>query len=147
MSGTLASSLRSRLVVLSCVLFVASLSACESVQERVSKQEDTLSAAGFIVKPANTPAREAMLVELPADRFVRRVNGDTIHYVYADPVVCGCLYVGTQDAYNKFKADELARNLVDEQLLTAQTYSDASWDWGAWGPWGGYPFAYGGFGW
>ena len=88
-----------------------------------------------------------MLKKLPPDKFVRRENGDTVHYVYADPVVCGCLYVGTQDAYNRYKANELTQHLVDEQQITAQTYSDASWNWNAWGPWGAYPFAYRPIGW
>ena len=133
---------RSRLTVLFCLSFLGGLDACESVQQRVTEQEDKLSAAGFIVKPANTPDRQAMLKKLPPGKFVRRENGDTVHYVYADPIVCGCLYVGTQDAYNRYKANELTQHLVDEQQVTAQTYSDASWNWNAWGPWGAYPFAY-----
>jgi len=59
-----------------------------------------------------------MLARLPADKFVMRQNGDRVHYVYADPLVCGCLYVGTQQAYNQYKANELAQHLADEQQLT-----------------------------
>jgi hypothetical protein len=146
MSDTSALSLRFQLLVLCCVLLLAGLGACESVQQRVTEKEDKLSAAGFIIKPANTPERQAMLKKLPANRFVRRENGDTVHHLYADPVVCTCLYAGTQDAYNRFKANELAQHLSDEQLLTAQTYSDQYWDWDAWGPWDS-PFAYRGIGW
>jgi hypothetical protein len=116
---------------------VGSLTACESQQQRVEQHEDLLSAAGFIVRPANTPERQAMLHRLPPHKFVQRVNGDVVHYVYADPLVCGCLYVGTQQAYNQYKANVLQQNLADEQQMTAQTYSDASWNWSAWGPWGG----------
>jgi hypothetical protein len=125
------------------VLVLGGLGACESVQHRITEHEDQLSAAGFIVKPANTSDRQAMLKRLPADRFVRRENGDMVHYVYADPIVCNCLYVGTQEAYNRFKANEFAQHLADEQQLTVQTYADASWNWSAWGPWGPYRFAYG----
>jgi hypothetical protein len=137
------------------VLVVAGLSsACQTEQQQVVQREDMLSAAGFIVKPANTPERKAMLARLPAHQFVMRQNGDTIHYVYADPLVCGCLYVGTQQAYNQYKANQLAQQLANEQQMTAQAYSDAAWNWNAWGPWGGpvgpvYPegFAYGPVGW
>lgn len=115
---------------------VAGLSACETQQQRISEHEDRLSAAGFVIKPANTPERQEMLKKLPADRFVRREHGDAVHFVYADPVVCGCLYIGTQEAYNRFKANELAQRFLDEQRMTADTYSDATWNWGAWGPWG-----------
>jgi len=74
-----------------------------------------------------------------------RQDGDRVYYVYADPVVCGCLYVGTQQAYNQYKANELAQHLADEQLLTAQTYSDSVWSWEAWGP--GLRFDYRAGGW
>lgn len=126
------------------------ISACESQSALVAKNEDALAAAGFVVRPANTPERIAMLNRLPPHQFVQRVNGDAVHYVYADPLVCGCLYVGTQQAYNQYKLHQLQQHLADEQLMTAQTYSDAAWNWGAWGPWGPgvpYGFAYGPVGW
>ena len=116
-------------IVGSLALSICGLTACESQQQRVEQREDLLSAAGFIVRPANTPERQAMLNRLPPHKFVQRVNGDVVHYVYADPLVCGCLYVGTQQAYNQYKANQLQQNLVDEQQMTAQTYSDASWNW------------------
>jgi hypothetical protein len=130
-------------------LALFALAACESQASRVEHKEDNLSAAGFVVKPANTPDRVAMLNRLPAHQFVQRVNGDTVHYVYADPLVCGCLYVGTQQAYNQYKANQLQQQLADEQLMTAQSYSDAAWNWGAWGPWPPGPpgFVYGPYGW
>src|SRR5271163_4714075 len=76
------------------------LSACQTQQQMVAQREDNLAAAGFIIRPANTPERQAMLAKLPANHFVQRVKGDTVHYVYADPLVCGCLYVGSQQAYS-----------------------------------------------
>ena len=68
-----------------------SISACQTESQRVTQNEDNLAAAGFIVKPANTPERQQMLHRLPAHTFVQRVNGDVVHYVFADPLVCGCL--------------------------------------------------------
>jgi len=136
---------------LGTLLAVAALGACESQQQMITQHEDKLAAAGFIMKPANTPERQAMLARLPAHRFVTRQNGDTIHYVYADPLVCDCLYVGTQQAYDLYKANQLAQHIADEQLMTAQTYSDAAWSWPAWGPWGPptpvVGFVYGPVGW
>lgn len=131
-------------------LCIGALSACQSQQQIVADREDNLAAAGFLVRPANTPERQVMLHRLPPHKFVQRVNGDVVHYVYADPLVCGCLYVGTQQAYNQFKANQLQKNLADEQAMTAQTYSDSTWNWGAWGPWvgPGYGFVYGpAYGW
>jgi hypothetical protein len=102
----------------------------------IERTEDNLAAAGFIVKPANTPERAAMLVRLPANKFVQRVSGDDVTYVYADPKACGCLYVGTQEAYGQYQKAMQAKNLLDQQADNAQLYSDNAWNWGAWGPWG-----------
>jgi len=133
------------------LLGTCGLTACQTQQQQVQQREDLLSAAGFIVRPANTPERQAMLNRLPPHKFVQRVNGDVVHYVYADPLVCGCLYVGTQQAYNQYKANQLQQHLADEQQMAADTYSDAAWNWGAWGPWTagpGFGFAYGpAYGW
>ena len=119
-----------------------------TAQQAVTQHEDKLSAAGFLIKPASTPERQQMLNRLPPHQFVRRDNGDKVHYVYADPLVCDCLYVGSQDAYNQFKRNEQEQHLADQQQTTAETYSDAQWNWGAWGPWGpGFGFGYGPTGW
>jgi hypothetical protein len=125
------------------------LSACLTQEQRIEKHEDALSAAGFIVKVANTPERQTMMHRLPPNKFVRRVNGDVVTYVYADPIACGCLYVGSQQAYNQYKRDQQQKNLADEQQMSAQMYSDSQWSWNAWGPWGPeYGFGYGpGIGW
>lgn len=131
------------------LLSLGFIAACQTAQERIEHHEDNLAAAGFIIRPANTPERQAMLQRLPAHKFVQRVHGDTIHYVYADPSVCGCLYVGTQQAYNQYKRDQQQKHLADEQQMSAAEYSDAAWSWNAWGPWGPqYGFMYGpGMGW
>jgi hypothetical protein len=140
-----------RIPLLAALLIAVLACACESQQQIVSDREDKLAAAGFVIKPANTPQRQAMLARLPAHQFILRQNGDVIHYVYSDPLVCGCLYVGTQQAYNQYKANQLAQHLADEQLMSAQAYSDAQWQWEAWGPWGppgpGFGFVYGPYGW
>jgi predicted small secreted protein len=114
-----------------------SLAACETMAQQVGAKEDTLAAAGFTMLPANTPQRQAQLGKLPPNKFVPKTTGDTTQYVYADPVVCDCLYVGDQKAYGAYKQDVLNKKIADEQQMTAMTYQD-SWDWGGWdwGPWG-----------
>jgi hypothetical protein len=131
---------------LTAVLAATTLGACQT--QSVATREDNLAAAGFSVRPANTPQLKAMLNRLPANRFVIRQSGSVVHYVYADPLVCGCLYVGTQQQYDQYVRDRQTQDLVDEQQMTAQMYQDANWDWNAWGPWGpGYGFVYYGVGW
>jgi hypothetical protein len=122
------------------------LAACTTQQERVTQSEDNLAAAGFVVQPANTPQRQAMLNRLPPHHFIRRVYGNTVNYVYSDPLVCNCLYVGSQEAYGRYQIYLQQKRLADEQETTAQLYSDGAWDWGGWGPWGP-GFVYAGPGW
>lgn len=116
------------------LLPVFGLAACETPQQEVSQKEDSLAAAGFVVRPANAPERQAMLNRLPPHHFVQRVRGDVVSYVYADPLVCDCLYVGSQQAYGQYKLHIQQQRLADEQEMAAQTYSDSAWNWGAWGP-------------
>jgi hypothetical protein len=133
------------------LLCMGALAACQTQQQIVSEHEDNLSAAGFVVRPANTPERQQMLSRLPPHKFVQRVSGNTVHYIYADPLVCGCLYVGSQQAFNQYKLHQQQQRLADEQQMTAQAYDDPAWRWDAWGPWGPgvlpYGFVYGPIGW
>ena len=114
---------------------VAPPAAAKSLK-KIEKKEDHLLAAGFVERPANTPERADMLKRLPADSFVTRTSGDAITYVYADPKVCSCLYVGTRQAYDQYRRNMVARRVADENHLTASEFSDRTWDWDAWGPWG-----------
>ncbi len=131
--------------VLAFLIAIGALSACQTPQQKVAHHEDNLAAAGFIVRPANTPERKAMLSRLPPHRFVQRAKGDVVYYVYADPLVCGCLYVGSQQAYDQYKRNEQQQQLADQQQMTAEMYSDDNWNWGPWGL--GEGFGYGMAGW
>ena len=69
---------------------------CVSPQEQIAQKEDLLAAAGFQIRLADTPKRLAAMKTLPPNKFVMRVvNGKPI-YQYADPLVCRCVYFGTQ---------------------------------------------------
>src|SRR3978361_2084179 len=102
--------MRSRSVISRLLLSVTAstvVSSCAGLKQRsVTARENDLSAAGFLVKPANTPERQAMLQRLPPNKLVTRTNGDEVHYVYADAVVCNCIYVGSQQAYQQFQQHE-----------------------------------------
>lgn len=109
------------------------VTACATPQQRAVDREDLLSAAGFTVRPANTPERVASLRSLPANKMVQRIRGDSVRYVYADPLVCACLYVGDQAAFGRYRQEVFQRRLADEQAMTAQMNQNV-WDDGPWGP-------------
>jgi len=129
------------------LVLASALGACQSAPPNFGAYEDQLAAAGFLMKPANTPQRQQMLSHLPPHVFLIRASGNATHYVYADPLICDCLYVGTQQAYDRYRSNQLAAHLASEQQLAALTYDDAAWSWNAWGPWGlpdaNFGFVYG----
>src|SRR5271168_2530702 len=112
---------------------VVGLGACQSQQ--VLQQESALSAAGFSLRIANTAERQAMLNRLPAEQFVQRVSGGVVSYVYAEPTVCGCLYVGSQQAFSQYISNQQL-DFEGAQRVALLNYYDAAWNWDAWGPWG-----------
>lgn len=115
------------------------VTACASPQQRAENRENLLSAAGFTVLPANTPERVASLRTLPANKVVQQTRDGSVTYVYADPLVCGCLYVGDQAAYGRYRQEVFQRRLANEQEQTAQL-SQSNWDYGPWGGRFGGPF-------
>ncbi len=109
------------------------LSGCQTTAG-IQNKEDMLSAAGFILQPADTPARLAALKALPPNKFVRKVQGGTVVYVYGDPIVCKCVYFGSQQAYGAYRAMMFQQNMADEQRMTAFMMQDSTFDFGPWGP-------------
>ncbi len=111
------------------VLFVvcAAAAACNPVQNK----EDMLAAAGFNLVPANTPQRQASLTTLPPHKFVHQVRNNVVLFIYADPTICDCLYVGNQAAYDRYRQNVFAQNIANEQQMTAQINE---FEWGGWGP-------------
>ena len=81
----------------------------------------------------------ALLYGEPAHRFSRQIRDGRVFYVYPDPTVCVCLYVGDQNAYATYRKNMFDKQLADEQQMTAQEMEMNSWDWG---PWGGWPYGW-----
>ena len=104
-------------------------------EERAKDKENLLAAAGFQMKPANSPSRVAHLQTLTPLKLLpyTRTDGKLL-YVYADPKGCNCLYVGDETAYQRFRALQQQQKVAQEQMVTAQMNADAAMNWGLWGP-------------
>ncbi|MGI4939098.1 MAG: hypothetical protein ACRYHQ_00770 [Janthinobacterium lividum] len=63
---------------------------------------------------------------------MQQTRGGTVSYVYADPLVCACLYVGDQAAFGRYRQEVFQRRLANEQAMTAQM-NQMDWDYGPWG--------------
>jgi hypothetical protein len=106
-----------RLVLVMGAALVAG--ACANTGGAISQKEDMLLAAGFASKKADATAQMAGLKSLPPHQFVaRNRNGRTL-YLYADPTVCGCIYVGDQNAYDHYGQQMAARRTATDDQIRA----------------------------
>ena len=108
---------------------ILALAGCVSPQQQAAQKEDLLAAAGFQVRVADTPQRLAAMKRLPPNKFVTRVvNGEPV-YLYADPLVCRCVYFGSQQNWAAYRREVLAQQLAnDAQMMTS--LNQEAWDWG-----------------
>ncbi len=129
----------------------AAVAACSTTPKMESKQ-DMLSDAGFKTVSLKTPGQLAQFKKLPAHQLTRKnYQGKTV-WVYADPTLCGCLYMGTPDNYNAYikiaskqmMSQAMRANFQDDPYSpTAMDNAvDSDWDWGEWGNPGYYGLNY-----
>ena len=86
----------------------------------------------MVVRPADSPHPVAAMKRLPPNKFVTKVvNGNPV-YLYADPLVCNCVYFGTQQNWDVYKQEVFQKQLANEAQMTAILNQEA-WDWGPWG--------------
>ena len=118
------------------VAVVVLLAGCAAMREEHTREkENMLAAAGFQMKPADTPKRVAHLQTLTPLKLLPYTRSDgKLLYVYTDPQGCNCLYVGDETAYQRYRALEQQQKVAQEQMVTAQMNADAAMDWGLWGP-------------
>lgn len=110
------------------------LAGCATPQPAVETQEQLLSAAGFDLQPATTTAQWDTLASLPPRELVWQQRNGKLTFLYADPLGCKCLFVGSEQAYQRFRELEAQAWITQQNLMAAQANASASWT-----PWGGPP--------
>lgn len=110
------------------------LAACATEAQIVHSKENLMAAAGFTMRPANTPERQASLAALPPARFTVQTRGDKVVYFFPDPVVCHCLWIGNQQQYARYRQEVFQQHIADEEAMAAQMNEDSGMDMGVWGP-------------
>lgn len=91
--------------------------------------ERSLAAAGFKMKFADTPEKEAHLKSMTQRKVVPHQKDGEVYYAYADAEFCKCLYLGSEKAYQQYQKLAIEQNI-------AQMNENAAMDWGMWGGWG-----------
>lgn len=131
---------RSHRIILSALILTVAgvaLVGCTYFRNMEAMQtERILAAAGFQMKLADTPQKQAYLQSLPPRKLVPHQREGQVYYIYADPTHCNCLYVGTAGAYQRYQKLALEKQIADEQREAAAMNQAAAMDWNMWGPWG-----------
>jgi len=125
--GTLDHRRRARFVVL--LAAILAVTGCATTRrEEAASTEQLLAAAGFQMRPADTPERVAALASMPREKLVVRSKDGNVVYTYADPEKCHCLYVGGPKEY-------AALQQIGVQREIAAHDPEAVMEWPGWGPW------------
>jgi hypothetical protein len=100
-------------------------------QQQAEQIEPMLSAAGFRMLPADTPERQqklASLVPYQVNYYVGKTGN--LHYYMADPDNCKCMYIGTEENYQKYEQMKLGEQFqakegeISRENLEAQQMED-----------------------
>jgi hypothetical protein len=101
-----------------------------------ANKENTLAAAGFKVHSIKTEAQIADFRSIPAHMIRPATYKGRSVYIYADPTICGCLYIGSTTAYNTYISGAMTRSAKREYKAetTDNGYSPTPWmlDGGPW---------------
>jgi len=63
-----------------------------------------LEQSGFIMRSADTPQKVARMNRLPPLQFLARNSPHGRYYLYADPKLCVCVFVGNTQALSNYKS-------------------------------------------
>ena len=113
------------------------LASCAAIEnQNAMDKERLLAASGFKMKLADTPKKMAALEGLPQRKLVPQNHDGKVYYYYADATSCKCLYVGTEESYQKFEKLAAEKKMAQDYRWAAEANMDASMNFGMWGPWG-----------
>jgi hypothetical protein len=96
------------------VLALGLLACTPNPAQPTADKEDRLAAAGFKKRSIKTEAQLANFRTIPAHMIRPTSYKGKRVYVYADPTICGCLYVGGPTAYNTYIRGAMARSMQAE---------------------------------
>ena len=123
-------------MILAGSLLLFLFTGCATMQKReAARTERMLSASGFQMRFADTPEKIAQMESFKPRTLTPQKRDGKLYYIYADNW-CGCLYVGTEKAYQRYQLLADRMHVARENLESARIYHDAQIDWDMWGPWG-----------
>ena len=128
-----------RLLTLTALLITTT--GCATVKHEMTESstrsmEEQLRAAGFKIMLADTAERQRMLTSLPPETVTRIARPDNTYYIYPDPVVCNCLYVGLEPQFDQLQ--QLTADLAtsNRAMISHEIAENQQAGWAPSGPWG-----------
>ena len=120
-------------VVLCAFILLAGCAAIEK-QDAIDT-ERLLAAAGFKMQFADTAEQTDQLKNTAQRTLVPKRRGDNVYYIYADALACHCLYVGNEQAYQRYQQLALKKQIANQEVMAAEMNEDNALDWDSWGVW------------
>jgi hypothetical protein len=106
----------------------AAVAACQS---NTKFKEDMLLTAGFKATPPKTPTQVAMLKSLLPHKLTKTTYKGKTVWLYSDPTICGCLYVGNQVAHDAYLTKQTQQALLDMRSVPVPDEA-GNWDFSSW---------------
>ena len=117
-----------------CIIVL--LSGCAAIEKQDAiATERLLAAAGFKMQFADTADQTAQLNNAAQRTLVPKRRGDKVYYIYADSLACKCLYVGSEEAYQRYQQLALKKQIANEEVMAAERYEDSGLSWHSWDVW------------
>lgn len=125
------------------LLISLALGACTEIRHEVAESsarnmQFQLHEAGFKILLADNQERQGLLNGLPAETISRLPLGGTVYYMFPDPVVCSCVYVGREQEYRKLLQLGVDLQRSNQALLIHEMGETEQAQWGPSGPYGNY---------
>lgn len=114
---------------------LALIGACTTIEhQEAQSDEQLLSAAGFSMLVADTPAKEEQIRSMKQRTVLRHDNNGQLSFVYADAQFCKCMFVGNEKNYQDFQRLSLRReNAIARQESALDADEGGMYNWGMWG--------------
>lgn len=87
--------------LLAAIQALAAIWSPAQAQQRAIDRD--LIAAGFVMRPADTPGKLKRLQALAPHKFAARTRDGVRYYIYPDATDCKCAFVGYQQAYDNYR--------------------------------------------
>jgi hypothetical protein len=124
-------SLRQSIALAALIALLSGCATQETPEQRAQRIEPMLAAAGFRAHPADTPAKLENLKAMTPLKVRSTAKNGELHYWFADPVHCACLYTGNQNAYEQYQQLRLKQKQEEETEERAEDEEINLEPWGA----------------